>query len=270
MSRRRSSCWWTRPTVRIRALHRNLRKALPNAAIIGFTGTPILSKEKTETREIFGDFIDKYILLDSELDGAIVPILYEGRTADGLVKDAPGLDQLFEDMFQEYAPDELARWTRSKLLWVHRKLLKKTDVLPRVRQPEFVSGESFSYLGKNYRLKILRGAKDSFSFDGKNFVLSPSARSKAADHFRRWYIHTGSAWLRDRVSLLSRKLGVSAKRLYVRDLGYEELGDEVIARFNPKTGEIENLEVLIFSTRLLRSDLFELPVTADLRLAGKN
>ena len=50
----------------------------------------------------------------------------------------------------------------------------------------------------------------------------------------------------------------------------EELGDEVIARLNPKTGEIENLEVLFFSTRLLRSDLFELPVTADLRLAGKS
>jgi uncharacterized protein YuzE len=50
----------------------------------------------------------------------------------------------------------------------------------------------------------------------------------------------------------------------------EELGDEVIARLNPKTGEIENIEVLFFSTRLLRSDLFELPVTADLRLAGKN
>lgn len=50
----------------------------------------------------------------------------------------------------------------------------------------------------------------------------------------------------------------------------EELGDEVIARLNPKTREIENLEVLFFSTRLLRSDLFELPVTAELRLAGKN
>lgn len=49
----------------------------------------------------------------------------------------------------------------------------------------------------------------------------------------------------------------------------EELGDEVIARLNPQTGEVENLEVLFFSTRLLRSDLFELPVTADLRLAAK-
>ncbi|MGH7965808.1 MAG: type I restriction endonuclease subunit R, partial [Candidatus Binatia bacterium] len=91
-----------------RALHRNLRKALPNAAIIGFTGTPILSHEKRQTREIFGEFIDKYILQDAELDGATVPILYEGRTADGLMKDAPGLDQLFEDMFQDYTPDELA------------------------------------------------------------------------------------------------------------------------------------------------------------------
>ena len=49
----------------------------------------------------------------------------------------------------------------------------------------------------------------------------------------------------------------------------EEIGDEVIARFNPETGQIENLEVLFFSTRLLRSNLFELPVTADLRLAVK-
>jgi hypothetical protein len=47
----------------------------------------------------------------------------------------------------------------------------------------------------------------------------------------------------------------------------EELGDDVIARLNPTTREVENLEVLFFSTRLLRSDLFELPVAADLRLA---
>ncbi len=47
----------------------------------------------------------------------------------------------------------------------------------------------------------------------------------------------------------------------------EELGDEVIARLNPGTGEIENLEVLFFSTRLLRSELFELPVSAELHIA---
>jgi uncharacterized protein YuzE len=46
----------------------------------------------------------------------------------------------------------------------------------------------------------------------------------------------------------------------------EELGDDVIARLNPTTGEVENLEVLFFSTRLLRSDIFSLPITADLRM----
>ena len=45
----------------------------------------------------------------------------------------------------------------------------------------------------------------------------------------------------------------------------EELGDEVIARLNPRTRDIETLEVLFFSTRLLREDLFELPIVADLR-----
>ena len=49
----------------------------------------------------------------------------------------------------------------------------------------------------------------------------------------------------------------------------EELEDEVIARLNPTTGEVENLEVLFFSTRLLRTESFELPVTADLHLAPK-
>ncbi len=49
----------------------------------------------------------------------------------------------------------------------------------------------------------------------------------------------------------------------------EELGDEIVARLNPNTGEVENLEVLFFSTRLLRSELFQLPVTAELWPAGK-
>jgi uncharacterized protein YuzE len=47
----------------------------------------------------------------------------------------------------------------------------------------------------------------------------------------------------------------------------EELPGEIVARLNPDTGAVESLEVLFFSTRLLRTDLFELPVTADLRLA---
>lgn len=67
-----------------------------------------LLRYSNQRREIFGDFIDKYILQDAELDGATVPILYGGRTADGIVKDAPSLDAVFEDMFRDYTPEELA------------------------------------------------------------------------------------------------------------------------------------------------------------------
>jgi len=48
----------------------------------------------------------------------------------------------------------------------------------------------------------------------------------------------------------------------------EELGDEVIARLNPRTGEVETLEVLFFSTRLLRKELLDLPVITEMRLAA--
>jgi len=48
----------------------------------------------------------------------------------------------------------------------------------------------------------------------------------------------------------------------------EGLGDDVIARLNPDTGDVENLEVLFFSTRLLRGDLFEVPVTGALHIVA--
>lgn len=46
----------------------------------------------------------------------------------------------------------------------------------------------------------------------------------------------------------------------------EELGDEIVARVSPTTGEIEGLEVLFFATRLLRGDQFDVPLRASLKL----
>ena len=88
-------------------LHANLLKALPNCARIGFTGTPILMGAKKRTHEIFGDFIDRYSIRQSEEDGATVPILYEGRTTEGAVADGRDLDEVFEDMFREMTAQEL-------------------------------------------------------------------------------------------------------------------------------------------------------------------
>lgn len=88
-------------------LHANLLAGLPNCARIGFTGTPIIMGDKKRTHEIFGSFIDKYTIKEAEADGATVPVLYEGRTAQGAVKDGASLDELFEDLFRERSKEEL-------------------------------------------------------------------------------------------------------------------------------------------------------------------
>lgn len=88
-------------------LHANLLAGLPNCARIGFTGTPIIMGEKKRTHEIFGEFIDRYTIKESEADGATVPVLYEGRTAQGAIKDGASLDELFEDLFRNHTTEEL-------------------------------------------------------------------------------------------------------------------------------------------------------------------
>ncbi len=88
-------------------LQASLLAGLPNCARIGFTGTPILMGDKKRTHAIFGEFIDRYTIREAEADEAIVPILYEGRTAQGAVKDGASLDDLFEDLFREHTPEEL-------------------------------------------------------------------------------------------------------------------------------------------------------------------
>ena len=64
----------------IDGLARNLRDALPNAAFMGFTGTPIETADK-DTRAIFGEYIDVYDLTQAVEDEATVKVFYEARLA---------------------------------------------------------------------------------------------------------------------------------------------------------------------------------------------
>lgn len=57
---------------------RIIRDSLPNATYIGFTGTPISSKDRS-TREVFGDYIDVYDMTQAVEDGATRPVYYESR-----------------------------------------------------------------------------------------------------------------------------------------------------------------------------------------------
>jgi type I restriction enzyme R subunit len=57
----------------------NMRRALPNASFLGFTGTPLIAGDVQRTREIFGDYVSTYNFRDSIEDGATVPLFYENR-----------------------------------------------------------------------------------------------------------------------------------------------------------------------------------------------
>ena len=79
---------------------RIVRKALPNASYIGFTGTPISTEDKN-TREIFGDYIDVYDMTQSVEDNATRPVYYESRVV-ALKLDKDKLAQL-DAAYAEFA-----------------------------------------------------------------------------------------------------------------------------------------------------------------------
>ena len=77
-----------------------VRKALPNASYIGFTGTPIATEDKN-TREIFGDYIDVYDMTQAVEDEATRPVYYESRVV-ALRLDSDVLEQLDHE-YSEFA-----------------------------------------------------------------------------------------------------------------------------------------------------------------------
>ncbi|WP_273277738.1 type I restriction endonuclease subunit R [Maribacter polysiphoniae] len=61
--------------------HTYMKRMMPNASYIGFTGTPLMKKQEKNTARKFGGFIHKYTIDQAVKDGAVLPLLYEGRSA---------------------------------------------------------------------------------------------------------------------------------------------------------------------------------------------
>ncbi|MEV7016658.1 type I restriction endonuclease [Streptomyces sp. NPDC093991] len=101
-------------------LHACLRKALPNAARIGFTGTPLMRGRLDDTGRIFGlepssspggdpEFLDTYRMTEAERDGVVVPVRYEGRATTAEVRDRERMDECFEDLIEPLEESERER-----------------------------------------------------------------------------------------------------------------------------------------------------------------
>ncbi len=84
----------------------NMQRALPNACYLGFTGTPLMKKEKN-TAARFGGIIDTYTIDEAVRDKAVVPLLYEGRHALLDVNTAP-IDKWFNVVAEPLTDDQKA------------------------------------------------------------------------------------------------------------------------------------------------------------------
>ena len=86
---------------------RIIHNSLPNASFIGFTGTPISTKDR-DTTEVFGDYIDIYDMTQAVSDGATCPVYYESRVINlNLDKDTlKAIDDEYEILASEGATEE--------------------------------------------------------------------------------------------------------------------------------------------------------------------
>lgn len=89
---------------------RMIRNSLPNATYIGFTGTPISTRDRS-TREVFGDYIDVYDMTQAVEDGATRPVYYESRVIKlNLDQDTlKRIDDEYDIMASNADPDVIER-----------------------------------------------------------------------------------------------------------------------------------------------------------------
>lgn len=92
------------------ALAARMRAGLPNACMIAFTGTPIDKKDRS-TREVFGDYLHRYLIDQAVKDGATVPIYYEMRDAQ-LRIDGRDLERDIRATFPELSDEEIEKLKR--------------------------------------------------------------------------------------------------------------------------------------------------------------
>jgi type I restriction enzyme R subunit len=77
-------------------LHRVMKALLPNAVFIGFTGTPLLKKDRQTSLEVFGGYIHTYKFSEAVDDGVVLDLIYEARDTDQTLGSEDKIDAWFE------------------------------------------------------------------------------------------------------------------------------------------------------------------------------
>jgi type I restriction enzyme R subunit len=96
-------------------MHRAMKKVFPQSCYLGFTGTPLMKKDKN-TFAKFGGEIHRYTISQAVKDKAVLPLLYEGRLVEQWINDENGLDRKFKRIADGLSPEQekdlASKWTR--------------------------------------------------------------------------------------------------------------------------------------------------------------
>jgi type I restriction enzyme R subunit len=93
-------------------LHRLMKAIMPNAVFIGFTGTPLLKKDKKTSLEVFGRYIHEYRFDEAVEDKVVLDLVYEARDIDQRLGSEDKIDQWFEAKtrgLNDWQKDELKK-----------------------------------------------------------------------------------------------------------------------------------------------------------------
>ncbi|MBI9109971.1 type I restriction endonuclease subunit R [Maridesulfovibrio ferrireducens] len=93
-------------------LHRVMKAMLPNAVFIGFTGTPLLKKDKKNSLEVFGGYIHTYKFNEAVEDRVVLDLIYEARDIDQRLKSEDRIDAWFDAKtrgLNDWQKDELKK-----------------------------------------------------------------------------------------------------------------------------------------------------------------
>jgi type I restriction enzyme R subunit len=127
----------------------NMREALPNAAFIGFTGTPLIAGEEERTREVFGDYVSVYDFSRSIEDGATVPLFYENRIPE-LQLTNENLNEDMEALLEAAELDE----NQERLL--EREFGREYHLITREDRLETIAEDLVEHFtGRGYRGKAM-------------------------------------------------------------------------------------------------------------------
>ena len=126
----------------------NMRNALPNAAFIAFTGTPLIATEE-KTRQVFGDYVSVYNFKQSADDHATVPLYYENRIPQLQVTN----QDLNEDMYRVLEDAELDEAQEQRL---EREFAREYHLITRDDRLETIAADLVEhFLGRGFQGKAM-------------------------------------------------------------------------------------------------------------------